>query len=158
MNKFLKVLAVGFVLAVGGAAVGYVLVIDGVATTRQSPGNPAPSGLELVGSHALDGMRFVGPTGTAGNGPDHEDVVVFADGMFRSARCEEFGFGAATYTATNRDGVIHFTATMTSPTSGNLEWQGQIDGDSVEATFKWTKERWYWTIRREYWFKGSRQQ
>ena len=157
MSSFLKVLAVGFVLVVG-AAVGLVLVDDDVATIRPSPGNPAPSTLEPVGSQALDGMRFVGPTGAAGKGADHEDVVVFADGMFRSAQCEKFGFGASSYTATDRDGVVHFTAATTSPTSGKLEWQGRIDGDSVEATFLWTKERWYWNIRREYWFKGSRQQ
>jgi hypothetical protein len=30
-----------------------------------------------------------------------------------------------------------------------------MKGDSMEATFIWTKERWYWDVRREYWFKGD---
>jgi len=40
--------------------------------------------LEFSASSAevLDGKRFVGLTGEKGKNPDHEDTLVFQDGMF----------------------------------------------------------------------------
>lgn len=28
--------------------------------------------------------------------------------------------------------------------------------DTIEATNTWTRKRWYWNIKREYWYKGQR--
>ncbi len=117
-----------------------------------------PAAKHVVASRVLDGKKFAGPGGAKGRKPHHNDELVFEDGMFRSAQCEKWGFGAGPYTATIQGDTVHFRAETTSPTQGNLVWQGKVRGDTLEATFLWTKERWYWTIRNEYWFKGTLQE
>ena len=82
---------------------------------------------------------------------------MFSDGMFRSRNCEKLGFRAAPYTVERKDDAYHFNSTLTSPDRGKLEWSGRIIGDKATATFRWTHERWYRTIKRDYWFEGTRQ-
>lgn len=106
--------------------------------------------------YALDGTRFKGVTGEQGKGKDHEDTISFEDGMFRSLDCEGWGFGPAPYRVEKVGDTYHFTATLSSPERGRLEWQGVVTGDAAEATFHWRHERWYWDIDRQYWFKGTR--
>lgn len=105
----------------------------------------------------LDGLRFQGQTGEQGKGDHHEDVITFDNGRFRSLDCENWGFGPAPYTATKEGDAYHFSATLRSDDRGTLGWRGTIRGDSAEARFRWLHERWYWTIDRQYWFKGTRQ-
>ena len=112
----------------------------------------------LAASHLLDGKTFVGQNGSKGKEADHPDEFVFAGGLFRSASCDDYGFGKGEYDASVKDGVIYFQAVTTSPSHGRIQWQGKVDGDQLEATFIWTKERWYWDIRKEYWFKGRLKQ
>lgn len=115
------------------------------------------SELSLPAAQALDGMRFKGVTGERGKGADHEDMITFEDGMFRSLDCEKWGFGSAPYTVEKSGSSYHFAATLSSPERGRLEWRGTITGDAAEATFHWHHRRWYWNIDRQYWFKGVRQ-
>ena len=109
------------------------------------------------GSNLLDGKSFVGKNGEVGQKlAEYEDEeIVFMDGLFTSISCEPYNFGSSPYTASLVDGKIHFSAVTESPTHGTIAWQGVIDGDRAEVTFVWTKERWYWDIRREYWFRGT---
>ena len=107
--------------------------------------------------NALDGLRFIGETGEQGKGVHHEDTITFKDGEFRSLDCEDWGFGPAAYTVKQDGESFHFSATLLSPDRGTLEWQGTITGDTATANFRWLHERWYWTIDRKYWFKGTRQ-
>jgi len=109
------------------------------------------------GSHLLDGMVFVGKNGEVGQDlAEYEDeAIVFKDGLFTSVSCEPYSFNSSPYRAEVIDGKIHFTAVTVSPTHGTITWSGVIDGKVAEVSFVWTKERWYWDIRREYWFKGS---
>jgi hypothetical protein len=104
----------------------------------------------------LDGLQFKGQTGEQGKGDHHQDAITFKDGQFRSLDCENWGFGPAPYTVRKDGESYHFSATLLSPDRGKLEWKGIITGDTVEATFRWLHERWYWTIDRQYWFKGRR--
>lgn len=104
----------------------------------------------------LDGLQFKGQTGEQGKGHHHEDTITFKDGQFRSLDCENWGFGPAPYTVRKDGESYHFSATLLSPHRGKLEWKGVITGDTAEATFRWLHERWYWTIDRQYWFKGTR--
>lgn len=103
----------------------------------------------------LDGLQFKGQTGEQGKGDHHEDTITFKDGQFRSLDCENWGFGPAPYTVRKDGESYHFSATLLSPDRGKLEWKGIITGDTAEATFRWLHERWYWTIDRQYWFKGT---
>ena len=105
----------------------------------------------------LDGLRFTGQAGEKGKGDHHEDAIAFTKGMFRALNCEKWGFGAGRYTVAKKGDAYHFKSTLMSPDRGKLEWTGTIVGDKAIATFRWTHERWYWTIRRDYWFEGTRQ-
>jgi hypothetical protein len=104
---------------------------------------------------ALDGLQFKGETGEQGKGDHHEDTITFKDGQFRSLDCESWGFGPAPYSVKKEGGSYHFSATLLSPNRGKLEWKGTITGDTAKANFRWLHKRWYWTIDRQYWFKGT---
>jgi hypothetical protein len=105
----------------------------------------------------LDGQQFTGHTGEQGKGDHHEDTIVFRDGTFRSLDCERWGFGPAPYSVVREGKAYRFTSKLKSPDRGELAWRGIVIGDTAKATFRWTRERWYWTIRRDYWFEGTRQ-
>ncbi len=116
--------------------------------------NPALSG-EV--SHLLDGKTFVGKNGEKGRelDPFEDEEIIFQNGRFRSVSCEPYNFGSGEYLAEVVGKTIHFKALTESPTHGKIAWQGIVDGDTAEVTFVWTKERWYWNIHREYWFRGA---
>ena len=108
-------------------------------------------------SNLLDGKSYVGKNGEVGQKlAEYEDEeIVFQDGMFTSISCEPYNFGSSQYNTKIVDGKIHFDAVTESPTHGKISWQGIIDGEDANVTFVWTKERWYWDTRREYWFHGK---
>ena len=103
----------------------------------------------------LDGMVFVGHVGPKGRGPDGEDEIVFQDGQFLSTGCSKYGFGSAPYIATRDGNNIIFTAVTHSPKNGQINWQGKIVGEKIEASYTWKKERWYWfDANEENWLKA----
>ena len=110
---------------------------------------------QVSSSHVLDGRTYFGQNGSKGMAADHDDEFVFAGGMFRSTSCDEYGFASGRYQTTTSDGIILFNAVTESPTHGKMIWEGKIDGETLDATFVWTKQRWYWNLRKEYWFKGK---
>ncbi len=108
-------------------------------------------------SHLLDGTAFVGKNGEKGKplDPDEDEEMVFQNGQFTSVSCAPYNFGSGEYSTNLVGDRIHFEAVTESPTHGRIVWNGIVDGDTAEATFVWTKERWYWDSRREYWFRGT---
>jgi hypothetical protein len=104
----------------------------------------------------LEGKVFVGHTGPL-NGPvNGEDEVVFRNSRFLSTACDKWGFDSAGYAATVQPDGIHFTSVTKSPKHGQILWKGVVSGDTINATYLWTKERWYWfNAREERWFKGK---
>jgi hypothetical protein len=117
---------------------------------------PASIAAEPVqSSHLLDGRTYAGQNGSKGMPADHPDEFIFTDGQFRSLSCDPYGFGTGDYRATVTDGIISFEAITKSPSHGQIAWHGIVTGDTLDATFVWTKERWYWNTRKEYWFKGT---
>ena len=111
----------------------------------------------FVASHLLDGKKFIGPTGEKGKKIHHEDVLEFSDGKFTSSECFQYGFKGGPYTTTIEGDMIHFQAETISPTHGKMVWQGTLKGDTLDVTYSWTKERWFWTTFKEYWFTGTLQ-
>ena len=111
--------------------------------------------LNTAVSHILNGKKFIGPTGEKGKKVHHEDLLRFSDGKFTSSECFQYGFKGGPYTTTIEGDKIHFQAETISPTHGKMVWQGTLKGDTLEVTYNWTKERWFWTTYREYWFKGT---
>ena len=112
------------------------------------------------GSNLLDGKSFVGKNGETGQKlAEYEDEeIIFQDGMFTSVSCEPYNFGSSPYKAKIVGEKTHFNAVTESPTHGKITWQGVVEDDQVDVTFVWTKERWYWDIRKEYWFRGKLKQ
>jgi len=108
-------------------------------------------------SHLLDGKTFIGPTGEKGRKVHHEDILSFSDGKFTSSECFQYGFKGGPYTTTIEGDTIHFEAETISPTHGKMVWQGTLKGDILDVTYNWTKERWFWTTFREYWYRGNLQ-
>jgi len=108
-------------------------------------------------SNLLDGKAFVGKNGEKGHAldPDEDEEIVFENGRFTSVSCEPYNFGSSEYSTTVVGDAIHFEAVTESPTHGKIAWQGIVEGDKAEMTFVWTKERWYWDTRKEYWFRGT---
>lgn len=105
----------------------------------------------------LDGKTFFVRTGAKGKNADHDDYLIFRDGMFVSSGCVEQIFGASAYSA-DADAVgggIRFRVKTVSPTHGAMTWEGTVRGDTVDATARWIDKRWYWTIDRMYWFRGQ---
>ncbi|WP_298718490.1 hypothetical protein [uncultured Oceanisphaera sp.] len=113
-----------------------------------------------VQAELLDGMTFVGLNGEAGEAldPDEHEEIIFQDGLFTSVSCAPYNFKSGEYSTTVVDDSIHFDAVTESPTHGTITWQGVVHGDTAEVTFVWTKARWYWDTRREYWFRGTLKQ
>ena len=108
-------------------------------------------------SGLLDGMTFVGNNGEKGRelDPEEYEEIIFKNGLFRSVSCDPYNFDSSEYSTTVVGNTIHFEAVTESPTNGKIAWQGVVDGDTAEITFIWTKERWYWDTRKEYWFRGT---
>lgn len=134
-----------FVAAMGAG------MAPGAEETMASAGTAASSTL-------LDGKTFVAQTGEKGKPASNKDTIVFRNGRFLSEGCKPYGFGDAPYQATDNGTSVRFHAETHSPTHGTMVWDGTVRGDTIEATSVWTRKRWYWNIRKEYWYKGKQQE
>jgi len=108
----------------------------------------------------LDGKTFVAQSGVAQSGEkgkqaSNKDTIVFRDGRFLSEGCSPFGFKDAPYQATVDGDAIRFHTETHSPTHGTMVWDGTVKDNTIEATSVWTRERWYWKINKEYWYRGQ---
>lgn len=119
---------------------------------------PVGTGVGAGASHLLDGKTFVTQTGEKGKNADHRDIISFRDGRFLSEGCTKYGFEAKSFTATVDRDVIRFRAENVSPKLGIMLWEGTVTGDLFEATSTWIRDRWYWKIKREYWYRGGRKE
>jgi len=102
----------------------------------------------------LDGRTFVTQSGEKGKQASKKDTFVFRDGRFLSETCTPYGFGDAPYQTTVDGATVRFHAETHSPTHGKMVWDGIVKNNDIEATSIWTRERWYWKIKKEYWFRG----
>lgn len=103
----------------------------------------------------LDGKTFVAQSGEKGKQASNKDTIAFRDGRFLSEGCSPYGFGDAPYQATVDGAAVRFHAETHSPTHGTMIWDGIVKDDAIEATSIWNRERWYWKIKREYWYRGQ---
>jgi hypothetical protein len=103
-----------------------------VAVAPAAVAQDAPTG-------ALDGKTFTVSVTEQGKEPT-PDTLTFTAGTFRSTACDEYGFGAASYTTSESDGTVQFSASATSDTEGAITWSGTITGDAVSGSFVWEKE------------------
>lgn len=104
---------------------------------------------------ALDGMRFVGSFGPADAAGGKPDTITFRDGRFWSAICVPCGFVPGVYWVRREGDAIHFTGTMGSHERGRFLYEGVIRDGKMSAKVNWRKERWYWTVDRDFRFEGG---
>jgi len=134
---------------------GFLCCLAGAYAGDMTP-ESAQSDAAENGSSVLDGRSFSGEIGHAGKDAFDTDVWVFRNGMFASKDCEKCGFPESPYWVRFEDDGVRFKAKTQCPrTDAIIEWKGMVKGDRIEGTFTWTKERWYWTIEKEFWFKGK---
>jgi len=84
-----------------------------------------------------------------------EDRLVFKDGTFFSEACRKFGFDRSPYYTRVEGDQIQFLAETASPTHGTMVWKGSVKQNRIKGGFRWTKERWYWTVRRHFDVTGA---
>lgn len=123
-------------------------------TARGAGDGPVPQGAALP-PNLLDGRTFVAQAGEKGKRASNKDTIVFRNGRFLSEGCNPYGFGDAPYQATVDGATVRFHAETYSPTNGNMVWDGIVRGDTIEATNTWTRDRWYWKTKKEYWYRGE---
>ena len=112
---------------------------------------------KLHGKGVLDGMIFKSELGPIGKPPDIKDDLIFKDGMFVSVQCErQCNYPAQPYFVREKDGEIQFVSeTKCLTKDAKLVWRGSVKGNTIEGILEWTANRWYWTVQKEFWFKGT---
>lgn len=125
------------------------------ADTMPVAKDPAAYQSAALPSSSLDGKTFVAQTGEKGKRAKGSDTIVFRDGRFLSEGCNKSGFTDAPYQTTIDGDAFRFHAETHSPTHGSMVWDGIVRGDTIEATSIWTRKRWYWNIKKEFWFRGQ---
>jgi hypothetical protein len=111
-----------------------------------------------AGQGLLDGKTFVVETGEKGKSGGDKDTLTFKDGNFRSAGCDQYGFGDGAYTSSVKGDSIQFEAVTTSPTKGKMTWKGTVTGDKIEVAYVWVDaSHWYKPNPKplEKWAKGE---
>lgn len=68
------------------------------------------------------------------------DELIFKDGTFFSADCEQYGFSPASYASSSEDNKTTFTSTLTSEKEGQSDWNGTVEGENISGSFTWSKE------------------
>ncbi len=63
--------------------------------------------------------------------------------------------GRASWKARERTRTRPKARKIAAPTHGTMVWDGIVKDNAIEATSTWTRERWYWKIKREYWYRGQ---
>jgi hypothetical protein len=113
----------------------------------------------VIGSGILDGLSFTSTNGQYGKPGDHGDTLIFKDGTFVSTDCEKkCNYPAQAYFARRLGEIIEFISeTRCLTQDAEIVWRGTVDGNAIEGTYSWRSSRWYWTIEKEFWFKGSLQ-
>ncbi|HSC33822.1 MAG TPA: hypothetical protein VLG45_00985 [Thermodesulfobacteriota bacterium] len=89
---------------------------------------------------SLDGRSFSVELTEANKNETTKDEMIFKDGTFFSAECEQYGFTPAPYESRSKDGAVMFKSTLTSGKEGKTEWEGSVKGDEISGTMFWSKE------------------
>lgn len=132
-------------------ATGYALLLGAVLTVSATiSGADTPAG----GEGPLDGMVFQGDFGPKGGPADRTDALHFQDGRFWSENCVPCGFRPGVYWVRREAGRLHFKGELRSADRGRFRISGHLDGNTLHATIRWRRERWYWTVSRTFSFTG----
>lgn len=106
-------------------------------------------------SGPLDGMDFVGTFGPVEETSPKPDTLHFRNGYFWSSGCTECGFPPGTYWSRTVGDSIEFQGVLESPERGRFTYHGTVRDGEIEVRVNWLRERWYWTVNRDYRFAGK---
>lgn len=84
-----------------------------------------------------------------------DDRLVFKNGTFFSEGCRKFGFSESPYYVRMEGDQVQFLSETVSPTHGTMVWKGTVRKNEIDGGFRWRKERWYWTVLRNFDVKGT---
>jgi hypothetical protein len=115
------------------------LLVIGTALADEHPSEHPKPKPAAAGRDALDGKVFVGQLVKAGETTGDKDQLTFKGGKFVSSACVQYGFHETAYTATEKDGVVTFTAKATNADGETMSWsgtlkQGVLDGTAVNTS------------------------
>jgi hypothetical protein len=112
---------------------------------------------EISGSALLDGMTFSSELGPVGKPADVKDTLVFANGTFVSKECDKrCGYPPAPYFVRRVEDGIEFTSeSQCLYKDATLTWRGIVENDAIKGRLSWRVDRWYRTIEKDFWFKGT---
>jgi hypothetical protein len=113
------------------------------------------TGFGFASEGLLDGKIFTGPTGKMGKDATENDELRFENGKLYSVGCADWGFEWGDYSTKVEGNNITFHAVTMSPKDGKIVWSGTVNGDTIDATYIWTKKSWYGERKQEKWFKGN---
>ncbi len=130
----------------------FVAAMSWAAASGAQPASTEP----VPPLNVLDGKRFVGELVAIGESSGPPDDFVFADGKFHSRECLKWGFAPGPYWVRLENGRLHFMARLTSDENGVMTYQGTVDGSKIDARIEWVKPRWYWTMEKNFRFRGTR--
>jgi hypothetical protein len=103
----------------------------------------------------LDGKVFVGQSIEKHKRAVKEDELRFLNGKIHSIAFGKKGFSKGVYTARAEEDKIFFEAKTVSPKQGKIEWQGIVNGDSIEVNYRWSKRGWLSNTEKNYSFNGK---
>jgi len=137
-----------------GLAALTILVVVGLFVPPAADGAEGPTVGTPSAPMMLDGRTFRVEAFEGGK-KVFDDQLVFRNGTFISEGCKKFGFKQSPYYVRQEGDRIQFLAETVSPTHGTMMWKGTVTNDRLDGGFRWKKERWYWTVLRDFDVKGS---
>ena len=127
----------------------------GIAGIALQPSRAAGVIAEATSPVSLDGRSFKGEIRDEKGVVRAQDVMTFRDGLFRSEKCKEMGFEDSRYWTRVEGDVVHFLIESANPAAGKITLSGKVRGAQAQWAGVWSKERWYWTVRRDISFSGA---
>jgi len=96
---------------------------------------------KALAEDSLDGKTFLVKVSEKGKDDEAtDDELIFKEGTFFSADCEQYGFSPASYKATSEGDKTMFESTMVSEKEGKVDWKGVVSDNKISGSFIWSKE------------------
>ncbi len=139
-------------LILAGIALAFLsaVLIQQLALRSVAGDRTYPTGVTGI----LDGRSFVGQLKSVDGANTLDDTLHFSEGHFWSSGCTKCSFMPGSYWTRQNGAAIEFQGVLESPERGRFTYQGSVVDGRVEAKIHWIRERWYWTVDRDYVFEG----
>lgn len=142
--------------AVIGTAIALIAAIILLAQQPEPRSVAATSSDDATGiTGVLDGLIFAGQLKSVDGTNTLDDTLHFSEGHFWSSGCIKCSFMPGDYWTRRNGEAVEFHGVLESPERGRFTYRGTVVAGRLEAKIHWLRERWYWTVDRDYVFEGS---